>query len=265
MKVVNTSVLLCVLALMLFACQKPEPEPYGGETTDTTETVVKKYLVKTYYSDPDQPEKIIEWDEGFKKIKRIVTKPGNPSFEVAYDFEYFGDDSLSVNISLPEHSSLWIIGFSTFICHLDNGRITTVDYYRYDTYQYTEEYSYDEKGKLISVINNGEQPHGVIYEWDGDNVCESRDAFSESSIHDYHVFCEHIDPEYTMPFVLFNGWTAPYGDGYLTKPLWKNWRKWDMDMEVCKHDYDEDGYVTLTYLIGADGDTIPFTHYVYSN
>ena len=72
----------CIFALALTACRKPEPgiDPNGNETTDT---LVKKYLVKTYISNPEEPEKIIEWDEGFKKINRIVTKPGNPSFEVA--------------------------------------------------------------------------------------------------------------------------------------------------------------------------------------
>lgn len=253
-------ILICMMALVMTACRKPEPG--GSDNGETADTIVKKYLVKTYISNPDEPEKTIEWDEGFKRIKRIVTKPDNPSFEVAYDFAYYDDDSLRVVISLPEHSSFWIVGFSTFTCHLDDGRITTVDYYRYDVYQYTEEYSYDERGRLISVINNGEHPHGIYFEWDGDNVCESRDAFSESTIHEYHDFCEHIDPEYTMPFVLFSGWTAQYGDGYLTKPLWKNWRKWD---GICKHEVDEDGYVTTSYFVNMEGDTLPHTHYVYSN
>lgn len=257
----NLLLLTCITALAFSACHKPEPEPNGGETTDS---VVRKYLVKTYISDPNQPEKTIEWEDGFKRIKRIVTKPGNPYFEVAYDFEYFGNDSLSVVILLPEQSSFWHVGFSNFTCHLNEGRITSVDYYRRDTYQYTEEYGYDERGRLISVINNGEHPHGIIYEWDGENVCESRSILPESDIHKYTDFCEHIDPEYTMPFVLFNGWTDQYGDGYLTKPLWKNWRKWNMDTESCSHEFDEDGYVTMTYLIDSEGDTIPFMHYVYS-
>lgn len=249
-------ILISIVSLALTACRKPEP----GIVPDNNETVVKKYLVKTYYSNPDQPEKIIEWDEGFQRIERIVTKPETP-YEVAYDFEYFGNDSLRVILSLPEHSSFWYVGFSSFIGHLHDGRITTVDYYLYDTYQYSEKYSYDEKGRLISIINNGEHPHGVIYEWDGDNVCESRDFYPGNTIHEYHDFCNHIDPEYTMPFVLFNGWTAQYGDGYLTKPLWKNWRSWD---GICKHEVDEDGYVTLSYFINMEGDTLPHTHYVYS-
>ncbi len=250
-----------MIALAMTACRKPQPG-LNPDESETTDTLVRKYLVKTYMSNPNEPEKIIEWEEGFKRIKRIVTKPGNPFFEVAYDFEYFGKDSLRVNISLPEHSSLWIVGFSTFTCHLNEGKITTVDYYRYDAYQYTEEYVYDERGKLISVINDGEHPHGIYYEWDDDNVCEIRDASSENIIHEFHDFCEHIDPEYTMPFVLFNGWTAQYGDGYLAKPLWKNWRKWD---GVCKHDVDKDGYVILSYFVNMLGDTLPHTHYVYSN
>ena len=257
----NILLFTCIFALALTACRKPEPgiDPNGNETTDT---LVKKYLVKTYISNPEEPEKIIEWDEGFKKINRIVTKPGNPSFEVAYDFEYYGDDSIRVVISLPEYSSFWYIGFSNYICHLNDGRITTVDYYLYDAYQYTEEYNYDERGRLISVLNNGEHPHGNYYEWDEDNVCKTRGVLPESDIHEYNDFCEHIDPEYSMPFVLFCGKTAQYGDGYLTKPLWKNWRKWN---GICKHEVDKDGYVTLSYFVNLEGDTLPHTHYVYSN
>ena len=260
----NYLILICITALALTACHKPEPEPNNDNPADTTETVVKKYLVKTYISDSAQPEKIIEWEEGFNRIKRIVTKPGNPSFEVAYDFEYFGDDSLRVVMSLTEHSSLWFIGFSNFTCHLSEGRITTVDYYLHNTYQYTEEYSYDERGRLVSVLNNGEHPHGNYYEWDEENVCKIRGILPDSNIQEYHDFCEHIDPEYTMSFVLFCGWTAQSGDGYLTKPLWKNWKKGDVDSGVCKHEFDEDGYVTVAYFVSVAGDTIPHTHYVYS-
>ena len=133
--------LSCIFALALTACRKPEPGI--GPNGETVDTLVKKYLVKTYISNPDEPEKIIEWDESFKKIKRIVTKPGNPSFEVAYDFEYYGDDSLRVVISLPEHSSFWYIGFSNYICHLNDGRITTVDYYLYDAYHHYFLLSFD--------------------------------------------------------------------------------------------------------------------------
>ena len=254
--------IICMIALAMTACRKPEP---GAETNgETTDTLVKKYLVKTFISNPDQPEKTIEWQEGFRRIKRIVTKPGNPSFEVTYDFEYYGDDSLRVSISLPEHSSLWFIGFSNYTCHLHNGRITTVDYYLYDTFQYTEKYTYDEKGRLISVLNNGEHPHGNYYEWNDENVCKIKTILPDGNLHEYHDFCEHIDPEHTMPFVLFSGWTSQYGDGYLTKPLWRNWRKGNVDMDGCKHRFDEDGYVTLTYTIDHNMDTVPFLHYVYS-
>lgn len=250
---------ICMMALAVSACHKPEPN--NGDTEPT----VKKYLVKTYISDPEQPEKTIEWDDGFKKIKRVVTKPGNPSYEITYDFEYYGDDSLRVIMSLPEHSPLWFIEFSNYTCHLKDGRITSVDYYRYNVYQYTEEYNYDERGRLINVLNNGEHPHGSCYEWDEENVCEIKSVFPESNIiYESHDFCEHIHPEYTMPFVLFCGWTAPYGDGYLTKPLWKNWSNWNGNTTLCMHEYDEDGYVTLSYFINTEGDTLPHTHYVYS-
>lgn len=250
--------ILILLILSLTACHKTESP---GGTPEPTDTVVKKYLVKEYIENPDEPEKIIEWVEGFDRINRIVIKPGNPSFEVAYDFEYYANDSMRVLISFPDQSSLWYITYSNYMCHFCDGRIYDIDYYLYDTYQYTEEYNYDEKNRLISVINNGEQPHGICYVWDDDNVIEIRDAISDTITQEYHDFCAHIDPEFTMPYVLFGG--PYYRDGYLTKPLWKNWRKWDMDMVTCQHEYDGDGYVTLTYLVN-EGDTIHFMHYEYS-
>lgn len=258
------TVIFCLLAFALAACKPdPEPEPMpndGGQNNDTTETVVKKYLVKEYFSDPDQPERIIEWEDGFERIKRIVTKPGNPMYEVTYNFEYYNDDSLRVEISLPEQTAFWIIGFSSFTAYLSAGKIAKINYFRDGVLHYTEEYNYDDRGRLISVLNNGEHPHGQYYKWDDENVVEIRNV--GGNLQNFDDFCEHIHPEYTMPFVLFNGYTAQYGDGYITKPLWKNWRKWD---GICKHDIDEDGYVTLSYFVNLEGDTLPHTHYVYSD
>ena len=250
----------CFIVSMFTACIKPNTDIESNDN-ETIDTIVKKHLITTYLSDPDQPEKIIEWEEGYERISRIVTKPGNPSFEVAYDFEYYGDDSLRVIISLTQHSSFWFIGFSSFTCHLSKGRISTIDYYLFNTYQYTEEYSYDERGRLISVLNHGEHPHGNYYEWDGENVCSIKSLLSENNPQEYHAFCQHIDPEYSMPYVLFCGWTAQYGDGYLTKPLWKNCKK---THGMCLHHVDEDGYVTSAYFVNEEGDTISNTHYVYS-
>lgn len=256
---------LFIIALAMTAC-KPDPEPNvdpnGGGTSDTTETVVKKYLVKEYHSNPDQPEKIIEWDEEYKRILRIVTKPGNSMYEVAYNFKYYGADSLRVDIALPEHTAFWYVGFSSFTAYLNEGKITHINYYIYDSYLYTEDYSYDDQGRLVSILNNGEHPHGVYYKWEGENVCESWNMPPSGGTQEYGDFCEHIHPEYTMPFVLSNGYTAQYGNGYIIRPLWKNWRKWD---GVCKHEVDDDGYVTLSYYVNSEGDTLPHTHYVYSN
>ena len=53
----KSTLLLCLLAMTLVACNpdpQPEPTPNNdGQNSDSTETVVKKYLVKEYYTDPE--------------------------------------------------------------------------------------------------------------------------------------------------------------------------------------------------------------------
>lgn len=248
----------CIMVMALIACHKPEPNK------DTSEIVVKKYLAKTYISNPDQPEKIIEWDEGFNRIQRIVTKPGNPSYEIDYNFEYYGYDSLRVVISLPEHSFYWYMNFTNYICHLHEGKILAVDYYFDTIFQYSENYNYDNQGRLISIITNEEHlPRANYFEWEGENVVEHRcvvEGDVTSALH-YDNFCEHIHPEYTLPYFL-RGHIASEGS-FLTCPLWKNWRRWEGDSITCMHEFDEDGYVVLSYFVNIEGDTLPHTHYIY--
>lgn len=260
----NKLLFMCMVAIALTACHKPEPEPNNDNPADTTETVVKKYLVKTYYSDPNQPNKIIEWGEGFNRIKRIVTSPGDP-YEVDYSFKYENDDQFSVFLTLPEHSWLWYINFTHYICHLREGKITTIDYYMDTAYQYSENYSYDNLGRLISITKQGDHPGANYFEWDGDNVIKIKTLVEGDTVSttNYGNFCEHIDPESTLPYVLQGHVVAE--NGFLTSPLWKNWRRTDVDSGVCKHEFDEDGYVTVAYFVTVAGDTIPHTHYVYSN
>ena len=105
----KNAIILCLLAFALTACKPdPEPEPTpnnGGQNNDTTETVVKKYLVKEYYADfPDEPLKVIEWNDDFTRITHITTYKNNP-YQLDFSFEYYGDDSLRVVLSKPENST----------------------------------------------------------------------------------------------------------------------------------------------------------------
>ena len=111
----KTAILLCMLALALAAC-KPEPEPTpnnGGQNNDTTETVVKKYLVKELLN--DDPEKIrlaIDWNDDCTQILHAKYGTGN-GYTVDYDFKYYGNDSIRIIISLlPDSYPLWNYGMT---------------------------------------------------------------------------------------------------------------------------------------------------------
>ncbi len=128
----KNAILLCLLAFALSACKPdPEPEPApnnGGQNNDTTETVVKKYLVKEYYADfPDEPLKVIEWNDDFTRITHITTYKNNP-YQLDFSFEYYGDDSLRVVLSKPENSWALVV-FTDYTCRFDNdGKIHFIDY-----------------------------------------------------------------------------------------------------------------------------------------
>ena len=251
----KTAIILCLLAFALSACKpdpEPEPEPApnnGGQNNDTTETVVKKYLVKEYYADfPDEPLKVIEWNDDFTRITHITTYKNNP-YQLDFSFEYYGDDSLRVVLSKPADS--WAIAlFSDYMCHFDGlGRIKSVDYYRNSEYQCSDIYNYDLSGKLVSIVDT-EHNGGTQFVWDYDNVCEISTTSGEL-LYSFGGFTNHYHPYSTLPYLLKSG------DGYhsmmLTKPLWKNW--YTNNSQGGCYEFDEDGYVDYAYFITIDGDT----------
>ena len=250
--------ILLLLAGAMTACRKPEPGivPGSGETTDT---IVKKYLVREYYAEiPERPTRFIKWNDDFSHITHITTD-SNTYFQVDYDFEYFGNDSMKVVLSLPNYSAALVL-FSEYTCHFDEvGRIAYIDYFVNTTYKKTEKYNYDLSGKLISVVDE-KHNSGSRFVWDGDNVCEVYSITSGEQLRSFDTFFQYIHPYYTFPYLLPDGNT--YNFWYLTEPLWKNWYNYASDMY---YEVDEDGYVICSYRIDEQGEKTAVTNYEYAN
>ncbi len=249
---------LGLIALVTTAC-KPEPEPgdpNGHETNDTTEAVVKKYLVKEYYANaPDQAIRVINWNNDFSKITHITTQQ-NTYFQLDFSFEYYGSDSMRVVLSKPNNSSALVL-FTDYTCFFDElGRISKIDYFANSEYQSSQKYNYDSSGKLISVRDE-EHDAGYRFVWDGDNVCE---IYLGDTPYTINGFSNHYHPYYSFPYLLSSG--DGYNSQFLTMPLWKNWYNYSPDIQ---YKYDEEGYVTCEYRIDDQGEVKVIKYYEYAS
>ena len=254
------SILLCLLVVTLVACKpEPQPEPLpnnGGQNNDTTEIMVKKYLVKEYYTDPQCPIRDIQWNEDFSRIIHISTYK-NTNYQLEYDFEYYGTDSIRVVMSKPEDS--WAsVFFTNYTCVLDkDGRIDRIDYYYNSDYQSTEKYSYDTQGRLVCVKDE-QHNVGTRYEWNGENVCTTYNIPSEELQNSFGGFTGYLHPECCMPYLFPD--CDSYHFWHLTEPLWHNWHNEFPDMQV---ECDKDGYVTCSYRINEQGERYAITNFVF--
>ena len=251
--------LIIIVASLMTACQKPEDDA-GNDvvvTADTTEPVVKKYLVKEYYTGyADKPQRVIEWNDDFTRITHVTTRQ-NTYYQFDYDFEYYGNDSVKVVFSVPDYSWCWGLWWY-YTCRFDKkGRIAFIDYYS-DTFHATQRYHYDVLGKLVSV--EYEENHcGFRLVWDGDNVSEIISIAEGDTVYRYDGFVPQFHPYSTLPFLLPGG--SSYGPDYVTQPLWRNWYNHASNMG---YEYDEDNYVTCSYYINEDGERIGELYYEYA-
>lgn len=252
-------IILCLLALTLTACKPdPEPEPTpnnGGQNNDTTETVVKKYLVKELLN--DDPEKIrlaIDWNEDCTQILHVKYGLGYGSI-VDYDFKYYGNDSIRVIPSLPSFSyPLWLLWYDSVMIHLDNNLIDSINCYSNGNNLHTEYYYYDDNHRLI----NREYLLGStdFFQWEGDNVVKAT-MFERD--YEYSQFTEYIHPHFNLPFYLSNfvslEITAP-----LFTPLWKYLPVYPN----CKeYEYDDDSYITKMTFYNYDSTQVYTYNFYY--
>ena len=257
----KSTLLLFVLALAFSAC-KPETEPTtnnGGPTSDNTESVVKKYLVRELQN--DDPEKIrlaIDWNDDCTQILHVRYGLGYGSI-VDYDFEYFGNDSIRIIPSLPQDSyPIWCFFYDSIMIHLFENRIDSICCYAYGELKDVEHYFYNDNGKLIqrSYYNNLSND---IFRWKGDNVVEY-DILEYDSPVAFDTFTSFIHPQYTLPFYLSNE-VAFEVRLPLFSPLWKNQPVKPGCIEYCA---DEDGYLTKMKFENIYSDSLEnFITYYY--
>ena len=253
----------CLLALAVTACHKTKTDVDSNSVTPTPdEPMVKKYLVKEYYYGyPNKPIKVIEWNEDYSKINHISTYQ-NTYYQLDFDFEYYGNDSMQVTLSAPD--TAWSMAlFSNYICHFNEfGRIATIDYYCNDEKTRTDSYGYDSSKKLVSVWHDyyteGVEGNGYRMVWDGDNVIKEC-SWSGEVINSYYGFTDLYHPYYTIPYMLESG--DCYHGLELTRPLWKN--MYTQNSQQGYYEGDEDGYVIKGCHITLEGDTIPERCYEY--
>ena len=248
-----------LLSLLMMTCK---PDPIGGEDDNTNndtlqeEPIVKKYLVRECRSTGfglDNPVFIIDWNDDFTKIEHITTDSGTYN-QLEYDFDYYAEDSMKVSVYAPGHTSK-----TNYICHLEDGKITRIDFYYKTEYKHSVYRRYDEKGKIYSESNSTNNKE-TRFVWRDDNLYMTY-RYPEGDTTIYGDFGEHIHPYYTQPHWLRGyGSYAGYSLGYITKPFWKNY--WECTEKAC-YEYDTDGYVTSVFHINEDGSNILYAKYEY--
>ena len=230
--------LICTMALALTSCHKPEPEPNNDTPVDTTETVVKKYLVKQLLNDdPEKTMLVIDWNDDFSRILHVKYGLGyGPCID--YDFIYFGNDSIQVTWSVEEDFSTWSFWYDRIVIHIREEKIDSICCYAKGELRDVEHYFYDENGKLLkrTYFDDASQDD---FRWEGDDVVEYKILDYNSSV-TYDTFTKYIHPHYTLPFYLSTEVAYEIRQP-LFQPLWKHQPVHPLYKE---YEADKDGYLT---------------------
>lgn len=240
---------LIILALTITACKpdiEPGAEPNGGEMNDTTETEVKKYLVKQLLN--DDPERImlaIEWNDDCSKILHVKHGTGYGSC-IEYDFSYYDDDSIRVELTLPAGSyPIWEVWYDCMIIHLKENKIDSICCYKEGSLKDIEHYYYNEEGKLAERKYFGDATD--FFKWENDDVVEYSILGHSTVV--FKTFTSYIHPHYTLPFYLSN--EAAFE---VRRPLFGPfWKHQPIQSNYNVYEADEDGYITkMTHKGYAD-------------
>lgn len=237
----KTTLLLCLLAFALAACKPdPEPDPNNvGQNNDTTETVVKKYLVKELLNDdPERIKLAIDWNEDCTQILHVKYGLGYGS-TVDYDFKYYGNDSIRVIPSLPPDSyPIWCFFYDSIMMHLHNKKVDSICCYVNGDLNDIEHYYYNDMGKLVKR-SYWEDFAIDRFKWEGDNVVEY-DIMNNGTTVTIDTFTCFFHPHSNLPFYLSNE-VAFEIRRPLFDPLWKYQ---PVHPNCIEYKADEDGYIT---------------------
>lgn len=229
---------ICFVVIVLTACHKSKPEPNNDNPTDTTETVVRKYLVKQLLNDdPDRIMLAIDWNDDCSKILNVKYGTGNGHL-LDYDFTYYDGDSIRVSISVPQDSyPLWRVWYDSLMIYLQQDRIDSISCYSDGILRDVEHYCYNDEDKLIErkyLIADTD-----FFVWDGEDVVECK-MYGMNTPFTIDSFTNYIYPQYTLPFYLSSQVVLETRQPLLT-PLWKHQ---PVLKDYVKHEADEDGYLT---------------------
>lgn len=229
-------ILLYIIVFAMTSCQKPEPEPdpSGGETVDTAEAVVKKYLVKQLLN--DDPEKImlsIDWNDDCTEIRHVKYGLGYGSV-LDYEFTYFGRDSIRVVFSMPPDSyPLWSFWYDSVMLHLQQERVDSICCFANGGLRHVEHYYDDDNGRMIErTYLWGSRD---TFSWEGDNVTASC-MFGDD--YEYKAFTPYYHPHYALPFYLSN-----FVSSELPRPMFTPLWKYMPESDSFDYEADEDHYV----------------------
>lgn len=229
----------CIFALAMTACRKPEPgiNP-NSETTDTTETIVKKYLVKALlHDDPNRIKLSIDWNDDCTKLLHVKYGLGYGSI-IDYDFIYYGNDSVQVTWSVADSLSTWSFWYDHIMIHFREDKIDSICCYVGNVLKDVEHYYYDNKGNLIRHTYFDDGVSDEFY-WDGEDVieCKMYGCYSSMTI---DSFTNYIHPHYTLPYYLSNEVAFEIRQP-LFNPLWKHQ---PVLPNYTEYEADADGYIT---------------------
>lgn len=247
--------LTCTFVLALTACRKPEPgiDPIGNETTDT---LVKKYLVKQLLN--DDPERImlaIDWNGDCSKILHVKYGLGSGP-NIDYDFIYYDNDSIQVTWSVSDDISFWSFWYNRIMIHLTDDRIDSVCCFVGNDLKDVEYYFYNEENKLIkrSYYNGAAND---VFRWEGDGVVEYEMMENNTTVV-FDTFTNYIHPHYTLPFYLSSEVAYEIRQP-LFNPLWKYQPIHPLYKE---YQADENGYITkLVHKNSSDSSERCITFY----
>ena len=184
---------------MMTAC-KPDPINNEGDDNNDTiqeeEPIVKKYLVKQLLN--DDPEKImlsIDWNEDCSQIRNVKYSMGYGS-TANYDFTYYNNDSIRIDISILDEFPNWTPYYNVLIIHLNNSHnIDKIYCYANNTLIDIERYIYDNEGKLLHRIY-WDDMYKDDFQWNGENVVKSNINGVEYS----YELTDYFHPHYMIPF-----------------------------------------------------------------
>lgn len=258
----NIKILLALLAVvgLSLSCTKDSNSGSGSEGGNNSQRVVSKIIFEDVKFD-DADEYAFKYDS-YGRITRVTHTEIEDSYEEICCYERYKYGSGNELVIECEDD-----GYEAYVYEAtlnNNGYLSTV-YYENDDYTEEWSYTYDTKGRLISVLNeHGSDENEYVYKWSGGNVVETtfEDEGDLSTIYiSYNsksMDMVNIDLNAALGGFVgglyidvcdngYHGYHGYHGDGlcgqksknFMTGLVNEEYEQWEYSL---KWSYDEDGY-----------------------